>query len=69
MVQNTDLLNEFERKWQESQPVDYPQNRKIFESLWMEAVHLGVIPLSDPLEGIESDIQLARILNSCLKNS
>lgn len=41
---------------------------KIFTSLWIEAKDLGILPLKDPLEGIEIDIKIARILNSCLKN-
>jgi hypothetical protein len=36
--------------------------------MWNEGIALGTLPLSDPLEGIEVDIELARILN-CLKNS
>jgi hypothetical protein len=41
---------------------------QLFESMWKEGVALGILPLSDCLEGIEVDIELARILN-CLKNS
>jgi hypothetical protein len=36
--------------------------------MWNEGIALGILPLSDPMEGIEVDIRLARILN-CLKNS
>jgi hypothetical protein len=41
---------------------------RIFESMWKEGVAMGILPLSDPLDGIEADIELARVLN-CLKNS
>ena len=44
-------------------PVDYTQNLRIVEALRQEAVALGVWPPADPLEGIEVDIRLARILN------
>jgi hypothetical protein len=40
----------------------------LFEAMWKEGVALGVLPPKDPLEGIEVDIRIARILN-CLKNS
>ncbi|GAG97925.1 unnamed protein product [marine sediment metagenome] len=40
----------------------------IFEAMWKEGMTLGVIPPKDPLEGIETDIRIARILN-CLKKS
>ena len=41
---------------------------QLFESMWKEGMTLGILPLSDPLDGIEVDIELARVLN-CLKNS
>ncbi len=41
---------------------------EIFESMWKEGVAMGILPLSEPLDGIEADIELARVLN-CLKNS
>jgi hypothetical protein len=31
--------------------------------MWQEGVLLGVLPLKDPLEDIEVDIRIARILN------
>jgi hypothetical protein len=31
--------------------------------MWEEGRKLGVLPLKDPLEGIEVDIRMARILN------
>ena len=40
----------------------------IFEAMWKEGIAMGILPLSEPLDGIEADIELARVLN-CLKNS
>ena len=37
--------------------------------MWKEGVALGILPLDNPLEGIETDIRIASALNSCLKNS
>jgi len=34
--------------------------------MWELGMHLGVLPPEDPLEGIDVDIKVARILN-CLK--
>ena len=42
---------------------DYFQNLTIFEGLYREAKTLGVLPAKDPLEGLDTDIRLARILN------
>jgi hypothetical protein len=41
---------------------------QLHEAMWKEGVTLGILPLSDPLDGIEADIELARVLN-CLNNS
>jgi hypothetical protein len=34
------------------------------EALYKEAVTLGVIPLKNPLEGIEVDLKIAQVINS-----
>ncbi len=47
--------------------LSYERSLKLFEGMWNEAVALGVLPLKDPLEGIEVDIGVAKILNSCSK--
>ena len=52
MVKNIEMLEKFER--------DFIGGRG-----WREGVLLGVLPPADPLEGIEIDIRVARILNSC----
>jgi hypothetical protein len=31
--------------------------------MWKEGVQLGVLPMKDPLDGIEVDIRIASILN------
>jgi hypothetical protein len=36
--------------------------------MWKEGITLGILPLSNPLEDIEVDIEIARVLN-CLQNS
>jgi len=41
----------------------------MFSSLWQEGKELGVISGKDPLAGIEVDIRLAKVLNSCSKKS
>ena len=38
------------------------------EACGKEGITLGILPLSNPLEGIEVDIEIARVLN-CLQNS
>jgi hypothetical protein len=70
MIKNPDILKRLEGDFIEKQGrLSYGQSLKIFEGLWKEALSLGVLPLKDPLEGIENDIRIARVLNSCLKKS
>jgi hypothetical protein len=69
MIRNPEKVSAFEREFLKSFPPDYRQALEIFTALYKEARALGVLPPEDPLEGIEVDIRIAKILNSCLKNS
>lgn len=70
MVKNSLLLREFEYLFQKKEGrLSFEKAMEIFTSLWQEAKDLKIIPLKDPLEGIEVDIRIAKILNSCSKNS
>lgn len=63
MVKRPDLLEAFERAQIWNTPPDYFRNLRIFEALYEEAKALGHFPLKDPLEGLEMDIRLAKVLN------
>ncbi len=64
MIKNARILEKFEKELIENEKPDYLRALKIFEALWKEGVKIGVLPLKDPLEDIETDIRIARILNS-----
>lgn len=64
MIKNPEILRTFEEEELRNQKIDYLQSLRIFEALWNEGVTLGVLPLDDPLEDIEKDIRIAKILNS-----
>ncbi len=69
MIRDGDTLRRFEEDLIRREPQrSFQESLRIYEAMWKEAVALGVLPLSDPLEGIEADIELARVLN-CLKKS
>lgn len=68
MIKDAKLVAEFEDRELKNEKLSYIEALQIFEGMWMEGVTLGVLPLKDPLEEIETDINLARILNSCLKD-
>lgn len=68
MIKNAEILDKFERDHIVQNKLTHTQAIAIVEGLRQEAVALGVWPPKNPLEGIEVDIEVARILNSCLKN-
>jgi hypothetical protein len=68
MIKNPDILEQFEKQRTREEKLSFEEALKIFEAMWKEGVNLGVLPPKDPLEGIEVDIKIARIIN-CLKKS
>lgn len=70
MVKNAALLKEFEDDFRRREGcLPYNKSLKIFESMWKETVNLKLLQRRDSMEGIDVDIRIAKILNSCLKNS
>ena len=64
MIKNKILVEQFEQELVKKNKPDYHQNLKIFEGMYKEAVYLNAIPLKDPLDGLEVDIKIARVINS-----
>ena len=64
MIKNPDKVQKFEQDLIRKEKVNIQRNFQIFEAMYKEAVTLGIIPLKDPLEGIEIDIKIARVINS-----
>ncbi len=63
MIREPKLVWEFENAQLRRRPVDYRENLRIVEALYEEARALKAFPPSNPLDGIEVDLQLARVLN------
>ncbi len=63
MVKDGQLLSEFDKAYLRTEKSDYFESLKLFEEMWKEGLQLGVLPLKDPLDGIEVDIRIAKILN------
>jgi hypothetical protein len=63
MIQQTHLVEDLNKSQMRASRPDYFRNLRLFEALFREARALGALPLKDPLEGIENDIRLARVLN------
>jgi hypothetical protein len=67
MIKDAEILKKFEHNFISGEGhLPYAQSRKIFTAMWQEGVTLGVLPSVEPLAGIEVDIRVARILNTCL---
>ena len=69
MITNRKKFKEFEKNLLKNEKLDIIQNFKIVEALYREAVTLQVIPLKNPLEGLEMDIKIARVVNSVSKST
>jgi hypothetical protein len=57
-------LQEFELVFSRKEKADIGRNLQIVEALYKEAVTLGIIPLKNPLDGIEVDLKIAKVVNS-----
>ncbi len=56
-------LQEFEMDFLRREKVNVARNLRIVEALFREAVTLGIIPLRNPLDGIEVDLRIAKVVN------
>jgi hypothetical protein len=64
MIRNPKAVEKSERELLKKQKLTYGQALKIFEELHEEAASFGVINKSTILDGCETNIRLAKILNS-----
>lgn len=69
MIRNHHLVRELEEAHLSREALPHGRALQIFESLWREGVSLGVLPPPDPMDGLEVDFRIARVLNSCSRNS
>ena len=57
-------FQKFEIEFLKKKKAEMVRNFKMVEALYNEAVTLGVIPLKNPLDGIEVDLRIAKVVNS-----
>ncbi|MEI9479169.1 MAG: hypothetical protein WCO26_21710 [Deltaproteobacteria bacterium] len=65
----TGEFQKFEMELSKKERLNIRSNFRIVEALYKEAVALGVIPLKNPLEGLEVDIRIAKVVNHVPKTS
>jgi hypothetical protein len=64
-----DEFQKFEIEILRNEKLDVKKKFKIVEALYNEAVALGALPLENPLEGLEVDIRIAKVVNSVPKDT
>jgi len=64
MIKRGRELEAFERELIAGERVDVERNFRLVEAMYDEAVALGAFPPKDPLEGIEVDIRVAKVVNA-----
>ena len=64
MIKNPDLLQKFEDEFTQQEKADFLKNIRLVDAMYREAVSLGVFPLKDALDGVETDIRIAEVINS-----
>jgi len=69
MTEDRRAFEESERALIRSTKPDHIKNLRIVNAMYEEARHLGVFPLKDPLAGIETVIEMARVVNLVRRDS
>ena len=64
MIRDGEELQNFEDELVINEKADFERNYLIVEAMYREALDLGIIPLKNPLEGLEVCIKIARVINS-----
>jgi len=63
MIKNHKLIEEFEKNLIKTEKIDITRNFQIIDAMYNEAVELGIFPLKNPLDGIDNDIRIAKVVN------
>lgn len=69
MVINRPKVEKFEKRLIAKEKADFIKNYRIIEAMYNEAVTLGIIPMKNPLDGLEVDIKVAKVVNSVSKST
>ncbi len=69
MMKNPDVFRRFEDEWIASHKTDFAENMRILDGMYQLARKFGHFSGENPLEGIEKNIRVARILNRVRRTS
>jgi hypothetical protein len=63
VIKDPALWESWESETQLREPADFRRNLRLLEAMYEEAQALGVMAVPPALEGLESRLQLAKVLN------
>jgi hypothetical protein len=63
MIKNSKIVHELETELIKKDKADVIKNFHMVDSMYDEAVALGVIPMKNPLDGLEIDLKIAKVVN------
>jgi len=63
VIRDRAVWEAWEDEYLRSTPVDFHRNLQIADAMHEQARALGLFPLADPYEGLDTCIKLARALN------
>ena len=63
MIRKSELLSKFENDFLCNEGrLSFNNALKLFTNMWYEGCRLGVLPPRDPLEGVEIDIKISKVV-------
>ena len=63
MIKNYKKIQKLERELIKKEKANLAKNFRLIEAMYDEAVELGIIPMKNPLDGLEIDIKIAEVVN------
>jgi hypothetical protein len=63
MIKNLDLWRRWEDNYHRSETVNVTANLQVLNAMYEEAIRLNAFSSLDPLEGLETKINLAKTVN------
>ena len=63
MIKDPQAWENWEKKFKAKEPIDIARNLRLLDSMFESARFFHSLPPSNPLEGLEIKIHLARVIN------
>lgn len=64
MIKDAALWEKWELEYMRSEPADFERNLRLVEWMYEHARALGALDAGDPLDGIETKIRMAAVVNA-----